>query len=96
MKEGNPDAKVIFTSNALPYEFNAAKLERTDVRAVNMDFPEFLRLLDARKTGADVIGLEFYYSGLNTDGYAPPGLKPRADLQTSGPLRRARQAGFLS
>ena len=74
MKEGNPDAKVIFTSNALPYEFNAAKLERTDVRAVNMDFPEFLRLLDARKTGADVIGLEFYYSGLNTDGYAPPGL----------------------
>jgi uncharacterized protein (TIGR03437 family) len=74
MKEGNPGAKVIFDANALPYEFNAAKLERTDVRAVNMDFPEFLRLLEARKTGADAIGLEFYYSGLNTDGYAPPGL----------------------
>lgn len=74
MKEGNPGAKVAFGANALPYEFNAPKLERTDVRAESVDFPEFLRLLDVRNTGADVIALELYYSGINTDGYAPPGL----------------------
>jgi uncharacterized protein (TIGR03437 family) len=74
MKEGNPDAKVIFDANALPYEFNTAKLDRTDVRAESIAFPEFLRLLGARGINVDVIGLEFYYSGVNSDGYAPPGL----------------------
>jgi len=74
LKQGNPNAKVLFDSTALPYEFSTSKLESTTSQAGGIAFPEFLGLVLARDIPVDVIGLEFYYAGVNTDGYAPPGL----------------------
>jgi endo-1,4-beta-xylanase len=74
LKQGNPGAKVIFCSTALPYEFNTKKLQSTAARAGGIAFPEFLDLVIARGIPVDNIALEFYYSGVNTDGYVPPGL----------------------
>ena len=59
VKEANPQAKVLNGSCALPYEF-------TD----STPFPELLK----GDMPADIIGLEFYYSGTNTDGYHNLGL----------------------
>jgi len=74
VKEANPLAKVIFTSTALPYEFNVSKLENPDSVASGTSFPEFLDFAISEGIVVDNIGLEFYYSGVNTDGYIPPGL----------------------
>jgi endo-1,4-beta-xylanase len=72
--DGNPHAQIIFTSTALPYEFGIQKPQNTAERAGGMPFPEFLDLVISDGVNIDAIGLEFYYSGVNTDGYAPPGL----------------------
>jgi hypothetical protein len=78
LKAGNAEARVQATSMALPYEFNHGKLENTAVRAGGISFYEYLGLLVSRDISFDVIGLEFYYSGLiGTDfgkGGVPPGL----------------------
>jgi len=58
-KEANPQAKILNGSCALPYEF-----------ADSIPFPELLK----SDMPADIIGLEFYYSGTNTDGYHNLGL----------------------
>ncbi len=59
VREANPQAKILNGSTALPYEF-------TD----SVPFPALL------KSGvpADIIGLELYYSGVNTEGYSAVGL----------------------
>jgi len=59
VREANPQAKILNGSTALHYEF-------TD----SLPFPELL------KSGvpADIIGLELYYSGVNSDGYPTLGL----------------------
>jgi len=72
--DANPDANVLYTSCALPYEFNVSKLEGPEEVAGGISFPEFLGLVLEQGIHVDIIGLEFYYSGANTDGYAPPGL----------------------
>ncbi|MCL5742857.1 MAG: hypothetical protein M1541_02855, partial [Acidobacteria bacterium] len=74
MREGNADAKTMFLAPALPYEFHPGKLHDTSARAGHVTFPEFLKLILARGIPVDVIALEAYYAGVNTDGYAPPGL----------------------
>jgi GH35 family endo-1,4-beta-xylanase len=72
--DANPDANVLYDSCALPYEFNVSKLEGLEEVAGGISFPEFLGLVLEQGIPVDVIGLEFYYSGANTDGYTPPGL----------------------
>ena len=74
IKEGNPNASILWDSNALPYEFGVEKLENLDQKAGGISFMEFLKMLIDNQVEVDIIGLELYYSGVNTDGYAPPGL----------------------
>lgn len=57
VKQANPQAKIINGSCALPYEF-----------ANSIPFPKLLE----GDMPADIIGLEFYYTGVNTDGYQAP------------------------
>ena len=74
VKEANPGAKVLNGSCALPYEFGLAKLEDASANMGGISFPEFLRMLNEERIPVDIIGLEFYYSGVNTDGYPQIGL----------------------
>jgi hypothetical protein len=72
---GSANAKIMVDSPALPYEFNTAKLERTDTPAAGLALPEFLDLMASRDVDINTIGLEFYYAGVgNGGGYGPPGL----------------------
>ena len=59
VREANPQARVLNGACALSYEF-------TD----SIPFPELLK----SNMPADIIGLEFYYSGTNIDGYPALGL----------------------
>lgn len=74
VKDANPDARILFDSCALPYEFKVSKLENREDIAGGASYLEFLNLLLEEEIPIDLIGLELYYSGMNTDGYAPPGL----------------------
>lgn len=66
-REANPGAKILIGSTALPYEFSDS-----------VPFPELL----SSDVPADIIGLELYYSGVNTEGYSVVGL----DLATISDL----------
>ena len=57
VKQANPEAKIINGSCALPYEF-----------IDGIPFPELLKY----DVPADIIGLEFYYTGINANGYQTP------------------------
>ena len=72
IRNADPTAKVLYDSNALPYEFGVHTLEDTDRKVGGISFPEFLNLIVETEMPFDAIGLEFYYS----DGvdYLPPGL----------------------
>ena len=72
--DANPKAQVIHDSNALPYEFNPGRLGDLGGKAGAISFPEFLTLLNQKQSPLDIIGLELYYSGVNSDGYKNPGL----------------------
>jgi hypothetical protein len=74
LKQGNPEAKVLFDSTALPYEFGVGKLDNLANKAEGIAFSEFLKLLVEKGITFDTVGLEFYYAGVNADGYAPPGI----------------------
>nr|MBC8273569.1 endo-1,4-beta-xylanase [Chloroflexota bacterium] len=59
VKEANPRARILNGLLALPYEF--------------MDSTPFPELLEG-DIPVDIVGLVFYYSGTNTEGYPAPGL----------------------
>lgn len=59
IREANPQARILNGSTALPYEFNDS-----------IPFPTLLNNSDI----TDIIGLELYYSGVNTEGYSTVGL----------------------
>ena len=70
VKMANPEAKILVSSVASPYEFNVAQVEDSKDKLDYVSFPEFLDLLIQRDIPVDIIGLEFYYSGVNNDGNA--------------------------
>lgn len=78
IKDANPAAKIIYTSLALPEEFNWPTTVDFDDQANGVQFPEFLNMLNDRGITFDIIGLELYYSGINADGYIPPTLNINA------------------
>lgn len=78
IKDAHPEAKIIFTSTALPNEFNLPPSVNIDDKATGVQFPFFLKILSKYGIEFDFIGLEFYYSGKNTDGYMPPVLDVNA------------------
>lgn len=67
VKAANSEAKVLHNSLALPFEFGAAysDLDTTP-------YPIMLSSLEEKGIPVDIIGLEFYYSGVSTTGYAQP------------------------
>jgi len=74
-KSVDPEAKFIFSSLALPYEQGLGRLGDVNQYAGGICFPDFLDLIINKGIQVDTIGLEFYYSGKNTDGYIPPTLE---------------------
>ncbi|MFC1789132.1 endo-1,4-beta-xylanase [Thermodesulfobacteriota bacterium] len=74
IKKANAEAKIIYTANALPSEFNWPTSVDLDDKAMGVQFPEFLQMIIDYGLPFDAIGLEFYYAGKNTDGYIPPAL----------------------
>jgi len=74
MKAGNPEAKALFNSAALPYDFSIEKLEDPALRAIGISFKDYLDLAASRGIAIDVIGLEFYYTGVDRGGNAHPDL----------------------
>jgi GH35 family endo-1,4-beta-xylanase len=67
IKAANPEAKVLQNSLALPFEFGLA-----DSDADTTPYSVMLNSLKEKGIPADIIGLEFYYSGVSTTGYAQP------------------------
>ena len=74
LRSGNPTASAIFNGAALPYEFASEAPGPVEEYAGMVSFPHFLRMIIDHAIPVDVIGLEMYYAGINTDGYRPPGL----------------------
>jgi len=70
VKAANPGAKVLMNSSALPFEYNLSDYYIFD----NVPTPYFIDLLQMRKVPFDIIGLEFYYSGVTNENAAPAGL----------------------
>jgi GH35 family endo-1,4-beta-xylanase len=74
MKAGNPESKALFNSIALPYDYYVMKPESTAIQAMGIPFHDYLNMLISRNISFDAIGLEFYYSGIDSGGSARPGL----------------------
>ena len=74
VKDADPEAKILYDANALPDEFSWPSTVNLDDTANGVKFPEFLHMLSKNEIPYDIIGLEFYYAGCNTDGYSPPSL----------------------
>jgi hypothetical protein len=74
--DANPNARVLHTSTALPYERGGTRLESLDEVAGGISYPEFLDLVFEKQVPIDIIGLELYYSGVTTFG----GVQPQLDL----------------
>jgi len=70
VKAANPEAKILVSSVPSPYDFNLSQVENPDDRLKYLPFPEFLSMLIERDIPVDMIGLEFYFSGVNTEGNA--------------------------
>lgn len=70
VKTANPEAKVLLNSMALPFEFGPAYSDYDTI-----PYPVMLDYLKERGLLPDIIGLEFYYSGVTTDGYIQPALE---------------------
>ncbi len=70
VKTANPEAEVLMNSMALPFEFGPA---HSDLDTV--PYPVMLDLLKDKGQLPDIIGLEFYYSGVTTGGYVQPALE---------------------
>jgi GH35 family endo-1,4-beta-xylanase len=67
VKAANPEAKVLMNSMALPFEFGPARSDHDTI-----PYPAILDQLGNRGWSPDIIGLEFYYSGVTVDGYVQP------------------------
>jgi len=76
VKDANTEAQVIFGSFALQYEGFLSRFEHDnlDEKAGGIPFSQFLDLATEQRIPFDIIGLEFYYAGVNTDGSELPGL----------------------
>jgi hypothetical protein len=74
IKNANAEANIIYTANALPGEFIWPTSVDLDDKATGIQFPGFLQMVVDYGLPFDAIGLEFYYSGKNRDGYIPPTL----------------------
>lgn len=73
--DANHEAKIIYASQALPYQWNRPRLEDTSAKAQPLSYLEFMSLLMERQIPIDIIGVELYYSGvLPKDNYVTPGL----------------------
>jgi len=73
--DANRGAKIIYASQALPYQWNRPRLEDTSAKAQPLSYLEFMSLLMERQIPIDIIGVELYYSGvLPKDNYVTPGL----------------------
>jgi endo-1,4-beta-xylanase len=70
VKDANPRARVLMNSSALPFEYNLSDYYIFD----NVPTPYFIDLLKLQKTPVDIIGLEFYYSGVTGENTSPAGL----------------------
>lgn len=70
VKDANPDGKVLVNSSALPFEYNLSDYYIFD----NVPTPYFIDLLKVHKAPFDIIGLEFYYSGVTGENTSPAGL----------------------
>jgi endo-1,4-beta-xylanase len=70
VKAANPEAKILVSSIPSPYDLNLSQVGNVEDRQSYAPFPDFLKMLIERQIPVDVIGLEFYYSGVNTDGDA--------------------------
>jgi len=67
VKQANPNAKILVSSMTSPYAFNL-QIENPDDKQNYVPFPEFLSMLVQRQIPVDIIGLEFYYSGVDNEG----------------------------
>jgi GH35 family endo-1,4-beta-xylanase len=67
VKAANPEAKVLQNSLALPFEFGPVYSDFDTT-----PYPVMLSSLEEKGIPVDIIGLEFYYSGVSTTGYAQP------------------------
>lgn len=74
IRDAQPEAKILYDSNALPDEFGWPSSVDIDDKANGVQFPAFLNMLTDYGISFDIIGLELYYSGKNADGYIPPTL----------------------
>jgi len=70
VKDANPGARVLMNSSALPFEYNLSDYYIFD----NVPTPYFIDMLKVHKVSFDIIGLEFYYSGVAGENAAPAGL----------------------
>ncbi|MCJ7515455.1 MAG: endo-1,4-beta-xylanase [Dehalococcoidia bacterium] len=70
VKAANPEAKILVSSIPSPYDINLSQTENTEDKLNYVPFPEFLGMLIQRQIPVDIIGLEFYYSGVNIEGHA--------------------------
>jgi endo-1,4-beta-xylanase len=68
VKQANPQAKILVSSMPSPYDFNIAQVENPADKLNYVPFPDFLNMLIQKQIPVDVIGLEFYYAGVNTEG----------------------------
>ncbi|MGA9049399.1 MAG: carboxypeptidase regulatory-like domain-containing protein [Dehalococcoidia bacterium] len=67
VKDANPNGKVLMNSSALPFEYNISDYYTFD----DVPTPYFIDLLKLRKVPLDIIGLEFYYSGITQSNTIP-------------------------
>jgi GH35 family endo-1,4-beta-xylanase len=70
VKDANPSAKVLMNSSALPIEYNLSDYYIFD----SVPTPYFIDLLKTHKVPIDLIGLEFYYSGVTDENTSQAGL----------------------
>jgi endo-1,4-beta-xylanase len=69
VKAANPEAKILVSSISPPYDLNISQVENPEDRLNYVPFPSFLNMLIQRQIPVDIIGLEFYYSGVNVEGH---------------------------
>jgi endo-1,4-beta-xylanase len=70
VKKANPEAKILVSSIPSPYDLNLSQVGNVEDKLNYVAFPAFLDMLIQRQVPVDIIGLEFYYSGVNIDDNA--------------------------
>jgi endo-1,4-beta-xylanase len=69
VKAANPEAKILVSSISPPYDLNISQVENPEDKLNYVPFPSFLDMLIQKQIPVDIIGLEFYYSGVNVEGH---------------------------